>query len=120
MGYFSQLSADAEERGAHRREIPRTPKDQLLERISDLKERLEDFRRSPVRGRYATFEVYPDRALQKAILRFVLPEDLHSYDEVCSALILAEGDLQEMEQDGIAYVACLIPGQMFIRSAVFR
>ena len=59
-----------------------------------------------------------DRSLHRAILRYELTEDLLSYDEVHSALMLAENDLWELDNNSIQSVAVLIPGQMFIRSVI--
>ena len=46
--------------------------------------------------------------------RYVLPEDLLSYDEVQSALMLAESDLWEMDHKDILSVTFLIPGQLYL------
>ena len=118
MGYFSQLAITMEARAARERERAPEPRERLLDRIRDLTDRLDDFRKTPDQGPYATYEIFPDRSLQHPILRYVLPENLQSRDEVRSALMLAESDLREMDQNAISSVAFLIPGQTMIRAAV--
>ena len=117
MGYFSQLAITLAAR-AERDSAPAfSPRDRLVERIRELRDRLEDLQKPSVGGLYATYNAFSDRSLQHSILRYVLPEDLISYDEVCSALLLAEEDLWEMDKKEIESVAALIPGQMFIPTA---
>ncbi len=124
MGYFSQLAIILAARAERDREPAFSPRDRLVERIRELTDRLEDLQKPSVGGLFATYNAFSDRSLQHSILRYVLPEDLISYDEVCSALLLAEEDLWEMDKKEIASVAVLIPGQMFIPTAgkggVFR
>ncbi len=117
MGYFSQFAITLEERAARRREPKLEPRERLLDRIADIKDRLEDFS-IPRRAKYGTYDSIPDRSLSNPILRYVLPEDLLSCDEVRSALLLAESDLWEMDHKDILSVTFLIPGQMFLTSVM--
>ena len=113
MGYFSQFAITLEERAARRKEPKLEPRDRLVDRIADLKDRLEEFS-IPHRAIYGTFDSIPDRSLSNPILRYVLPADLLSYDEVRSALLLAESDLWEMDHKDILSVTFLIPGQLYL------
>ena len=119
MGYYSQFAITLEERAARKSAPDREPRDRLLDRIADLKDRLEDFS-TPRKAKYGTYDSIPDRSLGNPILRYVLPEDLLSYDEVQSALMLAESDLWEMDHKDILSITFLIPGQMFLTSVMER
>ena len=121
MGYFSQLVITLEARSLRRnREPSLDPRERLLDRIRDLTDRLDDFRRSPDRRQFTTYDVLPDRSLQNPILRYVLPEHLLSYDEVHSALMLAENDLWDMDREVVSSVVMMLPGQMCIESVMKR
>ena len=119
MGYFSQLAITLEARAARRRVPKVEPRDRLVDRIADLTDRLEDFKR-PVHAPLGTYDSVSDRTLQSSILRYVLPEDLLSYDEVLSARMLAENDLWELDHKEILSVTFLMPGQMFLASVMER
>ena len=119
MGYFSQLAITLEARVARRREPKAEPRDRLVERIADLTDRLEDFKR-PVNGQLGAFGTVSDRTLKNSIIRYVLPEDLLSYDEVLSARMLTEDDLWELDHKDLLSVTFLMPGQMFLASVMER
>ena len=119
MGYFSRLAVTLEARAARRSEPKIEPRDRLVDRIADLTDRLEDFKR-PARAPLGIFDTVSDRTLQNSVLRYVLPEDLLSYDEVLSARMLAENDLWEMDCKDLLSVTFLIPGQMFLTSVMER
>ncbi len=118
MGYFSQLAITLAARAEREKEPSFSPRDRLVDRIRDLTDRLEELIKPAADRQYATYNAYADRSLQNSILRYVLPEDLLSYDEVQSALLLAENDLWKMDQKEVTSIAFLIPGQMFLQAAV--
>ena len=118
MGYFSQLAITMQERSIREKEPSLDPRERLLIRIEELKEQLAVIRQKPESVPYGDYEVFLDRYLQHPILRYVLPEDLHSRDEIQSALMLAENDLAEIDPSSVTSVVFLIPGQMYIRSVI--
>ena len=115
MGYFSQLAIILAARAERDREPAFSPRDRLVERIRELTDRLEDLQKPSAGRLYSTYNAFSDRSLRHPILRYILPEDLLSYDEVHSALMLAEIDLWEMDRKEVSSVAVLLPGQLVMR-----
>ena len=120
MGYFSRLSLAVQER-ASREPEGLSKSEQLQNRIDDLRDRLDDFARAFTRAdRNPPFRTIPDRRLSKSELRYVLPNDLLSYEEVLMALTVAEDELRRLNRRYVSSVAVFIPGQVFIRPAFSR
>ena len=117
MGYFSRLSLTLNENPGRNTE-EWSPRDMLLFRIDDLKIRLHEFlQREPEKHIFIPKDYDPSRILSRKMLRYTLPENLYSYSEVHMALMLAEEDLQSLDQESLSSVAMILPGQILIRSA---
>ena len=141
MGYFSNVAIEIGFQNDWETLVPRTAAERtiawlacrwvLLERIDDLEQRLEDLQ-AEIRGCYCIVPTsdHPREETEDAMglfideTEFVLPEHLHTVDDVMKAIRFTTGKIEEMDRKEkearereVSAEIVQIPGQMVLALA---